>query len=351
MALARVLAIRAVTLTATLIGIVLVTAIILGPTSDKLLNAIINEDVRAYSQALRQRAAGGALNQSEIDALVTQYRDQLIRAYALDRPWYERIIPLAMSILRLDLGRAGTITSFTGSNDVRDIILERIPPTILFLTTATLINIALGLTLGPLLAFRRGGILDRFFSIYSAVSYALPAWWLGLMLIYVFVYRIPIFPPPTGLLSPNPPTDPLGRFLDMASHAALPIITFVLATSGVWIYVTRAIVVRIVEEDFVYVAKAKGLHDRTIMRGYIMRAAAPPIATNAILGLAGSLGGAILTETIFNWPGLGRLFYDAIGAQELPLILGLTYITALVYVIARMILEILYIFLDPRVRY
>jgi ABC-type dipeptide/oligopeptide/nickel transport system permease component len=115
MALARVLVIRAVTLTATLIGIVLVTAIILGPTSDKLLNAIINEDVRTYNQALRQRAAGGALNQSEIDALVTQYRDQLIRAYALDRPWYEKIIPLAMSILRLDLGRAGTITSFTGS--------------------------------------------------------------------------------------------------------------------------------------------------------------------------------------------------------------------------------------------
>jgi len=351
MGLARVLAIRAITLSATLIGIVLVTAVILGPTSDKLLGAIVNEDVRAYSQALRQKAAGGALNQSEIDALVAQYRDQLVRAYGLDRPWYERVIPLSMRIILLDLGRAGTITSFTGSNYVRDIILERIPPTVMFLTTATIINILIGLFLGPRLAFKRGGALDRVFSIYSAISYAVPAWWLGLMMIYIFVYKIPIFPPPTGLLSPNPPSDPLGRFLDMASHAVLPIITFVLATSGVWIYITRAIVVRIVEEDFVYVAKAKGLHDRTIMRSYIMRAAAPPIATNAILGLAGSLGGAILTETIFNWPGLGRLFYDAIGAQELSLILGLTYITALVYIVARLILEILYIFLDPRVRY
>ncbi len=351
MGLTRVLAIRAITLTATLIGIVLVTAIILGPTSDKVLGAIVNEEVRAYSQALRQRAAGGALNQSEIEALIAKYREELVRAYGLDRPWYERIIPLALTILKLDLGRTGTITSFTGSNNVRDIILERIPPTIMFLTTATVINIILGLVLGTALAFRRGGFLDRFFSLYSAISYALPAWWLGLLLIYVFVYRIPIFPPPTGLLSPNPPADPVGRFLDMASHAALPIITFVIATSGVWIYITRAIVIRVVEEDFVYVAKAKGLPDRVIMRGYIMRAAAPPIATNAILGLAGSLGGAILTETIFNWPGLGRLFYDAIGAQELTIILGLTYITAMIYVIARMILEILYIFLDPRVRY
>ncbi len=351
MGLARVLAIRAATLALTLIGIVLLTAILLGPTSDKVLGAIVNENVRAYNQALRQRAAGGALNQSEIDALVTQYRDTLIKAYALDRPWYERVIPLALTILRLDLGRAGTMTSFTGSNNVGDIILERIPPTVMFLTTATVINIILGLSLGTMLAFRRGGVLDRFFSIYSAVSYALPAWWLGLLLIYVFVYKIPIFPQPTGLLSPNPPSDPVGRFLDMASHAALPIITFVLATSGVWIYITRAIVIRIVEEDFVYVAKAKGLPDGAIMRGYIMRAAAPPITTNAILGLAGSLGGAILTETIFNWPGLGRLFYDAIGAQELTIILGLTYITALIYVAARMVLEILYIFLDPRVRY
>ena len=131
-------------------------------------------------------------------------------------------------------------------------------------------------------------------------------------MIYIFVYKIPIFPPPTGLLSPNHPSDPLGRFLDMASHAMLPIITFVLATSGVWIYITRAIVVRIVEEDFVYVAKAKGLHDRTIMRSYIMRAAAPPIATNAILGLGRLPGGSYsdrdYLQLAWAWQGLLRCY-------------------------------------------
>lgn len=344
-------AVRAVTLSITLIGIVLVTAIVLGPTSDKLLGAIVNEDVRAYRQSLGQRAGQANLTASQIDALVESYRNQLIQAYGLDRPWYERVLPLAGRILALDLGRSTSITSFTGSNEVRDIILERIPPTVALLTTATLINAALGITIGPRIAFRRGSISDRVLSIYSAISYALPTWWLGLLLIYLLVYRYPVFPTPTGLFSPNPPQDPLGRFLDMMSHAALPIITFVLATSGVWIYVTRAIVVRIVEEDFVQVARAKGLPENRIVRDYVMRAAAPPIATNVILGLAGSLGGAILTETIFNWPGLGRLFYDAIGAQDLPIVLGLTYITALVYVVARFFLEILYVFLDPRVRY
>ncbi|MER3602347.1 MAG: peptide ABC transporter permease [Nitrososphaerota archaeon] len=350
MGVGRVVALRAASLALTLIGVVLITAIIVGPTSDRVLGAIINEQVRAFSQALRSRAAG-TQNLTEIQLAVDQYRESLIRAYGLDRPWYMRIFPLALTILTLNLGTSTEVQSFSGSIQVRDIILERIPPTLAVVTTATVIQILVGLYIGTLLAYRRGSFLDRFFSVYAAVSYATPAWWLGLFLIFLFVYRIPIFPVPSGLYSPHPPAAPLLRFLDLMAHAALPITALVFATLGAFIYITRTLVLRIVEEDYVYLAKAKGLPQNSILRSYVMRAAAPPLVTIAALNLAGSLGGAVITETIFNWPGLGLLTLQAIEANSEALILGLTYILASVYVMTRLALEVAYVFLDPRVRY
>jgi peptide/nickel transport system permease protein len=350
MGLGRIVALRAATLGATLIGVVLLTAVIVGPTSDRVLSAIVNENVRAFGQELRARATG-TQNFTEIQRLIDNYRESLIRAYGLDKPWYMRIMPLAMNILTLNLGTASEVQSFSGSIWVRDIILERIPPTLAVVTTATIIQILVGLYLGTLLAFRRGSRLDRFFSLYAAVSYATPAWWLGLFLIFFFVYRFPLFPVPSGLYSPNPPSDPFAKALDLMAHAALPIIALALATVGAFIYATRTIVLRIVDEDYVYLAKAKGLPENRILRSYIMRSAAPPLVTIAAFNLAGSLGGAIITETIFNWPGLGLLTLQAIEASSETLILGLTYILALVYVLTRLALEVAYVFLDPRVRY
>jgi peptide/nickel transport system permease protein len=105
------------------------------------------------------------------------------------------------------------------------------------------------------------------------------------------------------------------------------------------------------QEDFVLAARAKGLPENLVQRRHILRVAAPPIVTSLILGLAGSLGGAILTETVFNWPGMGRLFYDAILALDESVIVALTFMYTLIYVVARFLLEVLYVFLDPRVRY
>ncbi|MEM1677317.1 MAG: ABC transporter permease, partial [Nitrososphaerota archaeon] len=114
---------------------------------------------------------------------------------------------------------------------------------------------------------------------------------------------------------------------------------------------TRTIVLNIAQEDFVNAARARGLPEELVRRRYIMRVAAPPILTNVILGLATSISGAILTETIFNWPGLGRLFYDAVLVMDEVVVIALTYIFTLVYIVARFLLEVLYIILDPRVRY
>ncbi|MEM3953217.1 MAG: ABC transporter permease, partial [Nitrososphaerota archaeon] len=191
---------------------------------------------------------------------------------------------------------------------------------------------------------------DRVSSYMSAISYAIPTWWIGIILIMVFSFLLRLFPF-GGLYSTPPPSDPYLRFLDMLWHSVLPVTTLVVASVGVWVYTTRTIVLNIAQEDFVNAARARGLPEELVRRRYIMRVAAPPILTNVILGLATSISGAILTETVFNWPGLGRLFYDAVLVMDEVVVIALTYIFTLVYIVARFLLEVLYIILDPRVRY
>jgi peptide/nickel transport system permease protein len=125
----------------------------------------------------------------------------------------------------------------------------------------------------------------------------------------------------------------------------------VLVSVGAWTYVVRTMLLNTAQEFFVTAARARGLPEGTVMRRHILRVAAPPIATSIILGLTASLGGAILTETVFNWPGMGRLYFEAITTADEGVIVALTFIFTLLYVAARFILEILYVVLDPRIRY
>ncbi|MEM2157909.1 MAG: ABC transporter permease [Sulfolobales archaeon] len=158
--------------------------------------------------------------------------------------------------------------------------------------------------------------------------------------------------PSGGMTTPGlTESNVFAKVLDVLWHLFLPLFTLFVAFVGSWIYMTRSIVISVSREDFVTVGRAKGLPEEIIRRRYLLRNSAPPILTNMILGLAGSITGAILTETIFRWPGMGSLYYDAIMSLDISLILALTYIYTLVYVVARFILEVLYLVLDPRVRY
>jgi peptide/nickel transport system permease protein len=171
-----------------------------------------------------------------------------------------------------------------------------------------------------------------------------------MLLILGLAFYVRLFPF-GGMYSAPPPTEPLLRSLDVAWHLCLPVASLVIALSGSWIYITRSIVITTAQEDYVTAARAKGLPERLVLWRYIIRASAPPILTNLILGLAFYLSGAILTETVFLWPGMGRLYYLAIISVDEALILATTYIFTLVYVIARFVLEVLYVIVDPRVRY
>ncbi|MDW8063145.1 MAG: ABC transporter permease [Candidatus Caldarchaeum sp.] len=347
MSFLRTFVVKAATLVLVLLTVLLLVVVVLGYTgvSDRILAAYVNEELRTVRQSLSQRIKDPV----ELEAAVEQVKKELWESYGLDRPWYERIPAMVFRVLFLDLGYSRTITSFAGSRKVADIIAERIPYTILLVTTAVVISAFVGINLGMRAAYRRGKALDKAVVYLAAASYALPSWWTGLILILIFYYQLRLFPS-GGLYSAPPPTDPFLRFFDLLWHAFLPVLTLVIIVVGGWAYVSRTIVLNIVQEDFVQVAKAKGLPDSLIRSRYVLRPAAPPIATNIVFAIAGSIGGAILTETVFNWPGMGRLYYEAISAFDEGLVVALTFIYTVIYVAARFIIEILIIALDPRVR-
>jgi peptide/nickel transport system permease protein len=336
-------------LIAVLYGVLILTGVIIGVTglSDIVLYNIVDERLRIIKQQLAIKIK----DPEQLNRAVEELKQELIRAYDLDKPWYARIPRIIYQIMVLDLGTSRSTLSFSGSNKVADIILERIPNTVLMVTTAVLISSLVGLVVGLWSATKVGSLLDRFTSLISAISYSLPAWWFGMVVILVFAYELRLFPS-GGMTTPGLTiTDPITRFLDLLWHLFLPVLTLFVALVGSWIYVTRSIVISITKEDFIVVGRAKGLPERVIRNRYLLRNSAPPILTNMILGLAGSITGAILTEAIFNWPGMGSLYYNAILSADINMILALTYIYTLVYVVARFILEVLYVVLDPRVRY
>ncbi len=342
------LAVRGLTLVGVLFIVLLLVVITLGATgfSDRMLEATVSEELRGLRQSLSETIRDPV----ELEKAIEKRHLELISFYNLDNPWYYRLPDTVWRVLTFDLGEARSLRSFDGSSRVAEIVSERLANTILLITSATIVTSILGLIIGPRLASRVGTRLDRVSCLFLAFSYALPAWWVGIFLILLFAFRFDIFPP-GGLLSQPPPEGGIGRLMDMLWHASLPIISMVIVSFGAWAYSVRTMVLNTAQESFVTVARAKGLPENLIERRYILRVAAPPIVTSLMLGLTASLGGAILVETVFNWPGMGRLYYDAILAADESVIVALTFIYTLMYIAARFVLEILYLFLDPRIRY
>ena len=345
----RALAIRALTLVGVLISVLVLLVFVLGATgfSDNLLEAQVNEEIRALRQSLAQTIRDPA----QLEQAVQERQAELEEFYGLDEPWWQRLPDNVLRVLTLDLGQARSARTADGNQDIGAIILERLPYTIMLVTTSTIITTVLGLVVGVRMATRVGSRLDRVMAYFAAISFAVPAWWLGILMIVIFAFKLQWLPS-GGMYSTPPPTDQPERALDLAYHAILPVVTLVLVSVGPYIYSVRTMTVSIAQEDHVQLARAKGLPESEITLRHILRVAAPPILTGLILGLAGSLGGAILTETIFNWKGMGRLYYDSIAlAPDEGLIVALTFVFTLIYIILRFVLDILYVVVDPRVRY
>jgi len=286
---------------------------------------------------------------AEFEAFVQDQIEQRVKALGLDTPWYspQRIGLTMYKILILDFGHATFLTSDSGSSDVKDILLEKLPRTILLFTTATIIISIIGIFLGALAGSKVGSAVDRITSTFAVVSSSFPVWWIGMLMIFLFSFVYQIFP---ARATPSiPPTDP-GYIAALLYHMALPVITIVMIGFGAWAYLVRNFMIGIMQEDFISAKRAMGISQKKIIYGHAIKNAAPPIITILALSLSGSLGGAIITEAVFDWPGMGRLYFEAITVMDLPVIIGATYVLTLFFLISVLVADLLYGYFDPRVK-
>jgi len=348
MGFGRFLLKRSANMVIVLFFVVFLTLVLVGPAMDNIIKRSIL--VNVTEEITNNRALVGSFKDPKE---LENYKKNLIevrsKALGLDQPWYspKRLGLTMVKILSFDLGRSFFLMSDNGSNQVSDIIFERLPRTVLLFTTATVIITFIGLYLGAFSASKAGSIVDRFTSGFAVISSSFPVWWIGMLMIFAFAFVYRIFPArATPLISA---TDP-AYIWSLLYHMTLPLITLVLIGFGAWAYIVRNFVIGILNEDYIMVKRAEGIPERKVIYSHALKNAAPPIITSVALGLSASMGGAIITEAVFDWPGMGKLYFDAINIYDVPVIVGLTYVTTLVFLASVFIADLLYGLFDPRVK-
>jgi peptide/nickel transport system permease protein len=339
--------VRLVVLFITVVVAIYLTILIanMGGYVDTMMRGEITESI---TQLITTDPANRGMAPDQKRAIIEKMIALEIKRRGLDLPLAVRNARYLTKALTMNLGHAINMVSDTGSRTVRLILLERLPATLLLMGSSQLLLFFASLFMGLSLSRQYGSWWDKLVIALTPTSSA-PGWFYGIFLILIFAAVLRIMPF-GGLVSSPPPENPVLFALSILQHLALP--AFALFFSGFFlsVYAERTFFLIYSSEDYVDMAKAKGLTSRDIERRYILRPTLPNIITNFALTLLGVWGGAIVTETIFNWPGLGRMFYTAIGLYDIPVIVGDTIIFAYLLAITVFLLEIIYALVDPRVK-
>jgi peptide/nickel transport system permease protein len=326
----------------------LLTIMLVGSNMDLILKKGVSIQIR--SEITENKSLMSSFKDTqELDRFIQDRIDDRIKALGLDSPWYSpnRIALSMYKIITLDFGHATFLSSDSGSSRVSDIILEKLPRTVLLFTTATIIISLIGIFLGAIAGSKTGSKIDKITSAFAVISGSFPVWWIGMLMIFVFSFTLHLFPArATPLIAPNDP----GYILALLYHMTLPLITIILIGFGTWAYLVRNFMVNVMREDFVTVKKTVGISQRKIVFQSALKNVAPPIITVLALSLSGSLGGAIITEAVFDWPGMGRLYFEAISVMDLPVIIGATYVLTAFFLVSIFVADLLYGYLDPRIK-
>ncbi len=272
-----------------------------------------------------------------------EYVSQLRHEFGLDRPLAEQFVIYLGRLARFDLGY-----SYVQQTPVLTLIVDRLPATLLLMVSAITLALGLGVALGVAAARRFGSLLDNAISVGALVVYATPVFWLGLMLIVLFSVDLRLLPP-DGMTDTRTSESGLAYALDVLRHLVLPAITLALFYVAVYTRLMRSAMLEVLGRDFVTAARAKGLAERTIAWSHAAPNAILPVVTIAGVMFGNMLGGSILVETVFGWPGLGRLIFDALLQRDLNLLLGILFVSSLVVVIANLLVDLAYGLLDPRI--
>lgn len=270
--------------------------------------------------------------------------DRLRESMGLDQPIYVQLQRYVMQILRLDLGY-----SMAMGAPVLDVILDRAPPTLLLMGTQLVLSVNIGVMLGVLSASKPNSPLDNSISVLSLASFALPVFWVGQMLILIFAFHLGWFPL-HGMINLRAGYEGIYLWLDVAHHMVLPVTALTIYNLALIVRITRASMLQVVRQEYVRVARAKGLSERVVLMKHALRNAMLPVVTVIGMEFRTLIAGAVLTETVFAWPGLGRLTYDAIQARDYPVLMGMFLFISLLVVIGNILTDVAYSLLDPRIR-
>ncbi len=277
----------------------------------------------------------------ETDAVFLQ---QLRERFGLDQPLYMQLFIYLKSVVQLDLGY-----SYRQQLPVLDLIVDRLPATLLLSLSAFVISLGLGILAGAVASARQGRWSDTLISMVALIFYATPLFWLALMAVLLFSVQLGWLPG-FGYETVGAGYTGIARALDILSHLVLPALTLGLFFMAVYVRMTRASMLEVNTMDFVKTAKAKGLRPGVIQRRHVLRNALLPVVTLAGLQAGQLVGGAVLIETVFAWPGIGRLMFEALSQRDYNLLLGVFVISAAMVLLFNLITDVLYRVVDPRIR-
>jgi peptide/nickel transport system permease protein len=295
--------------------------------------------------ALLQLAPGDAADvlAGEAGSATPEYMAQLRQRFGLDQPIYVQLAVYLKQVLTFDLGH-----SFRHGMPVSELIISRLGPTLLLMVTVFLAAVLFGALLGSIAARNINRWQDGMISVLTVLAYATPVFWAGLMLIVVFSIKLGWFPT-SGMQEIAAFHEGWDRVVDVARHLVLPAATLTMFYLALYTRLMRASALEQSSMDYVVTARAKGLTERQIARRHVFRNALLPVVTMAGVQAGALLGGAVVVETVFAWPGLGLLAYESLFARDLNLLLGIFFICACLVIVVNLVVDIVYSMLDPRI--
>jgi peptide/nickel transport system permease protein len=312
----------------------------------RLLQGIVAILLIATVNFMLVRAAPGdpvSVMAGESGASDPQYVAQLRAQFGLDKPITTQLAIYLGNVVKLDLG-----FSHRQQQPVLKLIMDRLPATLLLTGTAFVLSLLFGVTLGALSARKAGTWVDSSITVVALAFYATPLYWLALMAVLVFTVQLDWLPG-FGLSTVGSGQHGLALAWDVAQHLVLPALTLALFYMAVYARMTRAAMLDVAQMDFVKTARAKGVKPGRILRAHVLRNALLPVVTLAGIQAGGMIGGAVLTETVFAWPGIGRLMFDALLQRDYGLLLGSFLVTAAMAVLFNLITDLVYTLVDPRI--
>jgi peptide/nickel transport system permease protein len=280
----------------------------------------------------------------QMGGMTEEIRAELRRTYGLDKPVLTQLGIYLSRVIRGDLGH-----SYFFNLPVAQLIVERLPATLLLVLTSWLMAVLVGTTLGVMASRRPNGLLSQIITVVSVVGYSAPVFWTGMLLVILFASVIPILPV-SGMRSAAVRQGGLADMLDVARHLVLPSVSLAIVYLAQYGRLTRASMLDVLGADYIRTARAKGLAENRVYFHHALRNALLPVITIIGLQFGNMLAGAIVVETVFNWPGLGRLAFDSVLRRDYPTLLGLLFFSSLLVIVANQITDICYRLADPRIR-